>query len=465
MSFISITFILYVALINLIFYCCPLKGRNITLLLASMVYFWFASGYGILYLLWGLFLSYAFGIAKEKQIRLAEYKIGLWVTIIALLLPLFFLKYIDISTLWIPVGISFYTLSLVSYVVDVFYEKYKPEKNFTDFFLFAAFFPHIVQGPIARYNKLVNYIKEKHIFDYQNFTFGWQLILWGYFLKFVIADKAGIMVNTVYGNYTELNGVYIVFAAFLYSFQLYADFFGCVNIAMGVAQTFGIKLQTNFVQPYFAVSVREFWHRWHITLSNWLRDYVYIPLGGNRKGICRQCLNILLVFTISGIWHGAGLTFLCWGVLHGLYQIVEILIERRVKLNIKTGLGVQCIKTLWTFLLVTFAWMLFRCESLPHFVDLLKYMFSCFNPEAILNGDAYYKMGLSRIETLPLIAGILALGVVDICHEKNIRIRPQIASLPGVLRWSIYLATIMFVLIFGTYGPAYSANQFIYGQF
>ena len=465
MTFISITFIMYVALINIIFYCCPLKGRNVTLLLASIAYYWLASGYGILYLFWGVCWAYTFGLVKDKRMPLTEKKIGLWTTIIALLVPLVTLKYIDIETLWVPIGISFYTLSLISYVVDIYYEKYSPEKNPADFFLFAMFFPHIVQGPIARYDKIVKNIKENHRFDYQNFTFGWQLILWGYFLKFVIADKSGIIVNTVYENYTELNGLYIVFAAFLYSIQLYADFLGCVNIAMGVAQTFNIKLQTNFNQPYFATSVRDFWHRWHMTLSSWLRDYIYILLGGNRKGIYRQCLNILIVFTISGIWHGAGITFLCWGVLHGLYQTVEIFIGRYNKVNIHSGTGIKCIKALWTFILVTFAWMLFRSESLPQFIDLLKNMFSCFNPEALLDGDAYYKMGLTRMETLPLIAGIVTLGGIDICHEKNISIRSKIATLPCVLRWVIYLATIMFVLIFGTYGPAYSANQFIYGQF
>lgn len=273
------------------------------------------------------------------------------------------------------------------------------------------------------------------------------------------------MVNTVYGNYEELSGVYIWFATFLYSIQLYADFFGCVNIAMGVAQTFGIKLQTNFNQPYFATSVRDFWRRWHMTLSNWLRDYVYIPLGGNRKGIYRQCFNILIVFIISGIWHGAGITFLCWGILHGLYQIIEILVERYKKGNVNVGIGIKFMKILWTFILVTFAWMLFRAESLSQFAYLLKNMFSCFNPEALLDGDAYYKMGLSRIETLPLIVGIVALGISDLCHERGISIRSKIAALPCPLRWGIYLLTIMFVLVLGTYGPAYSANQFIYGRF
>ena len=424
-----------------------------------------ASGWGILYLLWGVFGAYTFGLAKEKKMYFAEKKIGLWIVIIALLAPLVALKYIGISTLWVPMGISFYTLSLVSYVVDIYYEKYTPEKKFVDFFLFSAFFPHIVQGPIARYDKIIKNIKEKHRFNYQNFTFGWQLILWGYFLKFVIADKAGIMVNTVYGNYEELSGVYIWFATFLYSIQLYADFFGCVNIAMGVAQTFGIKLQTNFNQPYFATSVRDFWRRWHMTLSNWLRDYVYIPLGGNRKGIYRQCFNILIVFIISGIWHGAGITFLCWGILHGLYQIIEILVERYKKGNVNVGIGIKFMKILWTFILVTFAWMLFRAESLSQFAYLLKNMFSCFNPEALLDGDAYYKMGLSRIETLPLIVGIVALGISDLCHERGISIRSKIAALPCPLRWGIYLLTIMFVLVLGTYGPAYSANQFIYGRF
>ena len=175
-----------------------------------------------------------------------------------------------------------------------------------------------------------------------------------------------------------------------------------------------------------------------------------------------QCLNILIVFAVSGIWHGVGLTFFCWGILHGLYQVAEIIFDKRRKTQRgKKGL----VSMILTFLLVTFAWMLFRAESLSHFADLIKNMFACFNPEAILDGDAYYKMGLSRLETLPLVVGILSLFFVDYLHERGINVRENIARTPMAIRWLIYLLMIISVLVFGTYGPAYSANQFIYGQF
>lgn len=312
-----------------------------------------------------------------------------------------------------------------------------------------SFFPQIVQGPIARFDCWKNNLNKIYKFEYKEYTFGWQLIVWGYFLKFVVADKAGIMVNTVYENLVELPGIYILTAAILYSIQLYADFCGCVNIAIGTAQTFGIVLQPNFRQPYFAESIRDFWRRWHLTLSNWLRDYVYIPLGGNQKGKVRQCINILVVFVVSGIWHGFGLNFVLWGILHGIYQVFEIIFDR-IGLPVNRKQGNRCsqiIKISISFALVTFGWMLFRAQSVEQFFNLVRLMFSVWNPEAILDGDAYYRMGLSRLQTFPLILGIAGLFVVDLLHERGISIRKKVSEYPIVLRWMIYLAIIMFILI------------------
>lgn len=487
MSFISIYFVLFVLLINFIYYCIPLRFRHTALAGASLVFCIIGSSAAVLWLLFSALAAYCYGIGAARKIAFFKSRSGLCLTIILIIAPLILLKYWNFfGELWhgskptvfsdmlLPVGISFYTLTLISYTVDIYKENYQPEKRFERFFLFAAFFPQILQGPIARYDKISETLFAGHKFSYREFTFGWQMILWGYFLKFVIADKAGIMINTVYGDAAQLQGIYIVAAAILYSIQLYADFMGCVNIALGAAQTFGIRLQHNFRQPYFATSIREFWRRWHITLSNWLRDYIYIPLGGSRKGIARQCINIVVVFGISGLWHGTGLTFICWGLLHGIYQILEILFSNiRKDKNIRkksdtVGRGRflgKAVKTGITFLLVTFAWMLFRAESMEHFISLISNMFACFNPEAILDGDAYYKMGLSRIQTLPLIFGIACMAAADLCHEKGRSIREWVAERPLGIRWMIYLSAIAFVLIFGTYGPAYAGNQFIYGQF
>lgn len=454
MSFISVHFVIYVLLVNLIYYSVPVKYRRFVLLVSSLFYVALYSKTALLLMLGAILISYGYGRMIVVRPSWAKRKYLLALVIAVLLLPLACVR--AFPSMIAPIGLSFYTLSLISYIVDVYQGKYGQEESLGKFVLFATFFPQSVQGPIARYDKIAGSLLKEHKFNYREFTFGWQLILWGYFLKFVVADKAGIMVNTVYGNCEEFPGFYLVFAALLYSIQLYADFSGCVNIALGVAQSLGISLQPNFRQPYFAGSIQDFWRRWHMTLSTWLKDYIYIPLGGNRHGTVRKYVNILIVFGISGIWHGAGITFLLWGLLHGLYQIVEryFIVKNKIWTRLRT------------FLMVTFAWILFRAESMQHFFSIIKNMFAAFNPQAILNGDAYYRMGLSRVQTLPLIFGIVLLLAVDFLHEKKeISIRAELAKLPLVVRWGIFLAGIMMTLILGTYGPAYADNQFIYGKF
>lgn len=454
MSFISVYFVIYVFIVNIVYYSVPVKYRKAVLLSASILYILLYSKLAAVLMLAAIVLSYGYGRCFYGNAAWCKSKAALAVVIVLLLMPLIGIRVL--SDFIAPIGLSFYTLSLISYVSDIYQKKYLPEKNFGQFLLFASFFPQSVQGPIARYDKVSGELFTPHVFCYREFTFGWQMVLWGYFLKFVVADKAGIMVDTVYANCGEFQGVYLIFAAFLYSIQLYADFSGCVNIALGVAQSFGIYLQPNFRQPYLADSVQDFWRRWHMTLSTWLRDYVYIPLGGNRKGTFRKYVNILIVFGISGIWHGVGLNFLVWGLCHGVFQIVE----RFCIIKNKTFERIR------TFLMVTFAWMLFRAENMGHFLSMLKNMFATFNPEAILDGDLYYRMGLTRLQTLPLILGIVLLFVTDYIHEKKkISIREKIAKAPMPVRWAVFLLGIMITLVLGTYGPAYAENQFIYGKF
>lgn len=471
MSFISIYYVIFVAFLNLVFYTVPVRGRIKVILAGSLLYVFLYSKGAALWLIGAVLVTFLYGRALGNNEEGKGRAAGLAAVIALLIFPLALFKAAGVWDGWrsllVPVGISFYTLSLISYAVDIYRKKYEPERNLVSFMVFAIFFPQIVQGPIARFDKWKKNMEAGRRFDYKEFTFGWQLILWGYFLKFVVADKAGIMVNTVYGNYTKMQGLYIAVAAALYSIQLYADFSGCVNIALGTAQTFGFQLSPNFRQPYFALSIRDFWRRWHMTLSGWLRDYIYIPLGGSRKGTVRQCINILIVFGVSGIWHGAGPTFLVWGIFHGACQAAEVVADkiRKNKKDKKPGMIGMGVRMGITFLLVTFAWMVFRADSLSHFVNLIKNMFAIWNPEVILDGDAYYKMGLSRLQTVPLVLGIVSLFGADFLHEKNISIREWTARRPLVIRWVFYLAMIMTVLVFGTYGPAYAANQFIYGRF
>lgn len=226
----------------------------------------------------------------------------------------------------LPMGISFYTLQIIAYVVDVYRGKYPAEKNFLQYMLFVMYFPQILQGPIARFDQLKKQLCSGHTFSYATFVGGFELMIWGYFQKLVIADRAAVIVDRLFGEYRSYTGVYMLLAGVLYSIQLYTDFNGCVCIARGASEMLGITLAENFDHPYFATSIQDFWHRWHMSLSSWLRDYVYIPLGGNRKGKLRKYVNILLTFLVSGLWHGMGLTYLVWGFLHGLYQIMGSLL-------------------------------------------------------------------------------------------------------------------------------------------
>jgi len=249
-------------------------------------------------------------------------------------------------------------------------------KNPAKFTLFMAFFPQILQGPIPRFGQLAPQLYAPHRFRYETFCSGMQLMLWGYIQKMVIADRAAVLVDYVYGNAEQFYGITLLTASLFYSLQIYADFSGCVDIERGTAEMFGIDLAKNFERPYFATSIQDFWRRWHISLSSWLRDYVYIPLGGNRKGLARKYVNILIVFFVSGLWHGVGLHFLFWGLLHGAYQVAGALWQR-----IRTAFAARrkkpaqvlsparlCVRRAWkiffTFNLVNLAWIFFRVPSL-----------------------------------------------------------------------------------------------------
>ena len=295
----------------------------------------------------------------------------------------------------LPLGISFYTLQVVGYCIDIYRGKYPAETNFAKYLLFVSFFPQIVQGPIARYDQLGTQFSQRSPFDYTQVKYGVQLMLWGFFKKMVIADRAALLVNQVFSNYRDYAGFPLVIAGIFYSIQIYTDFSGCVDIARGAAQIFGIKLSHNFDHPYFALSVQDFWRRWHISLSTWLRDYIYIPLGGNRRGRGRKYLNILATFLVSGLWHGVGWQYVVWGLLHGLYQVIGSLLQpvrdwlvRAFSVN-RDSFSHKFFKGLVTFHLVSFAWIFFRSPSLTDAVLYIKYMFSRFNPWVFFDNSLY----------------------------------------------------------------------------
>ncbi|PIV92368.1 MAG: membrane-bound O-acyltransferase family protein, partial [Flavobacteriaceae bacterium CG17_big_fil_post_rev_8_21_14_2_50_33_15] len=264
----------------------------------------------------------------------------------------------------LPVGISFYTFQTVSYSIDIYKKKLPATKDFIAFATFVSFFPQLVAGPIERATHLLPQILSNRIYNYANISKGVKLMIWGFFLKLVVADRAAIYVNAVYNHVEQHDGLSFIAATILFSFQIYGDFAGYSLIAIGVAKLFGLDLMTNFCRPYFASSISEFWTRWHISLSTWFKDYVYIPLGGNRVVKWRWLFNLFITFLISGLWHGANWTFVFWGALNGCYLILEAIVFKRRRDGI--------FNIVFTFILINFAWIFFRANSITEALYIIK---------------------------------------------------------------------------------------------
>jgi alginate O-acetyltransferase complex protein AlgI len=363
----------------------------------------------------------------------------------------------------LPVGISFYTFQSMSYTIDVYRGRIQPEKHVGIVAAYVAFFPQLVAGPIERATNLMPQFNERKLFDEERTVSGLQLILWGFFKKVVIADRLAIYVNTVYNDVHNYSGVSLWLATFFFAFQIYCDFSAYSDIAIGTARILGFNLMENFRQPYFARSVGEFWGRWHISLSTWFRDYVYIPLGGNRVPVGRHLLNIMIVFLLSGLWHGAGWTFIIWGTLHGLAVVGQNgmrylgweLFPR------SAGWMVAGLKILLTFGFVCFSWIFFRANSLEDAQYIVGHLL-VFDPTADVT--AMFAEGLLGAQTefmlsMGLIAGLL---VMDALATRTPL--PEVARrLPLAVRWPVYYALGTAVVFSGLYGTG--AQQFIYFQF
>ena len=332
-----------------------------------------------------------------------------------------------------------------------------------------SFFPQILQGPIPRWSELSPQLFEGHEITGKNLLEGLQLVLWGFFLKWMIADKAAIVVNQVFDSFPSYQGVYVFLAGILYSLQLYTDFLACVTLSQGVAQLFGISLTDNFRQPYFSRSIREFWQRWHISLSRWLKDYVYIPLGGNRKGTLRKYVNLLLTFLVSGLWHGGGVKFLVWGLMHAVYQIAASLIQRprnRLYLALQMpedSLPRRLLSTLGTCFWVMLAWIVFRADSLAQGLGMLRSLATVWNPWVWFDGSLL-ELGLPGKEWNVLLLSLAILFAVSVLQRK-LRLRDWINRQHLLIRWSIYLLAILAIYFMGTYGEGFRTQDFIYGAF
>lgn len=351
----------------------------------------------------------------------------------------------------VPVGISFFTFQAVGYMIDAYYGRIKAERNIIDYMLFISFFPSIVSGPINKASLVIPQIKSfRPYFDYEKAVEGLKFILWGMFMKVVVADRVGLYVDVVLSSYLNYTGVTCFVASILYTIQIYADFAGYSLMALGVGKTLGFELTENFKRPYFSVSITEFWHRWHISLSTWLKDYVYIPLGGSRCSKLKNYWNIFVTFLVSGIWHGANWTFIVWGCMHGLTQIVE------KALGIQKYKGqnklVKASRIIFTFMLVNFAWVFFRMPTLSDAYGVITRMFDFSLPKSIM---------LDVVNLPFILLAISILFIKDFYDEFFPNKIKLMSSRHMVIRWVTYLVILIIILSAGVLG----SDQFIYANF
>lgn len=362
----------------------------------------------------------------------------------------------------LPIGLSFHTFQAMSYTIEVYRGHQKAERHFGIYALYVMFFPQLVAGPIERPQNLLHQFRETHRVDYHRLVAGLRLILFGLFKKTVVADNLAQVVNKVYATPSDYSGPILLLATLFFTFQIYCDFSGYSDIAIGIARVMGYDLMTNFRRPYFANSIGEFWRRWHISLSTWFRDYLYVPLGGNRVALPRVCLNLMLVFLLSGLWHGAGWTFIAWGALHGAYLVGGKLTSRgRRSIRERCGLG-RFPRLLWiwqsgcVFALVTLAWVFFRARSFHDASYILTHM---FNPAGFQLGSLG-GVGLPLFEMVIAIISMVLLLVTDRLMESPPRWVVDLWA-ARACRWSVYLTGFYAIVFFGCFGRV----EFIYFQF
>ena len=485
MNFNSIQYLVFLAVNVALYYLLPRRARNFQLLLASYYFYMCWNPVYALLMLFSTAVTYGCGLLVGYTVW---GKRRLWValSLVLNLGVLFFFKYYNFAAdvltrgldylglsmdvplldVLLPVGISFYTFQALGYTIDVYRKDVPAERNFFDYALFISFFPQLVAGPIERSGNILHQLKEYHPFRYENLRAGMTPVVWGLFKKVVIADNLAVLVNTVYNAPQGQGGGAFLVATAAFAFQIYCDFSAYSDIARGSAKMLGFQLMENFNCPYFSQSIKEFWRRWHISLSSWFKDYLYFPLGGSRKGKGRTCLNILIVFFVSGLWHGAALTFVAWGLLNGLYQVVSLLFDPlRKKAMEKLGLSgkelpLQLFRVAVTFCLTCLAWVLFRANSLTDALTAYQALLSL--PATGFAGTLAALGQPNRV--LALLAGCVALlGVMDwAIHQKDLfpRLERTVAA-----RYGLCFLFIAGMLVFGSYGEGYDPQAFVYFQF
>lgn len=531
MSYTSFIYLVFLAIACLIYYIVPLKNRWMVMLAANIVFYAAAGWDNLVYLIGAILISYLAaikmgelheefkGIKKQgdydrKQLKVIKatfekrrrkYLLFGLVTVIGALCVVKYTNFVlknanrllniaglgrDSMTvkLIVPLGVSFFTFQIISYLVDVYKGDIAAQKNFLRYALYISFFPSVTQGPIPRYSQLGTQLETPQKFDYDNIRDGAVWIMWGFAKKLILAERLAVFVSSIYDNYTSYRGVVLVLATMAYSIQIYADFSSCMDIATGSARMFGIELTPNFLRPYFSKTMPEFWRRWHVTLGNWFKDYVFFPfsisqslLKLNKKArktfgdgagrIIASSLPILLVWALTGIWHGASWKFVIWGLFHGTLIILSTIFtpyNQKVlkKFDIRTDcFSFRLFQMVRTFLLCCVGRVFFRADGLRAALGIFRQILSGVGLSQIINGNLY-NYGLNQKNMLVVMIAMLILLLVSILEEKSDESMVKLLGKQNMIfRWIIIYALFFAVLVFGKYGPGYDAAGFIYEQF
>ncbi len=472
MLFNSLHFALFFPIVTLGYFLLPPRLRWIWLLAASCYFYMAFVPLYLLILVFTIVVDYVAGLMIEGA-QGRQRKVFLIASLIANIGVLSVFKYFNFFNdnlahlarlldwnysisnlaLILPIGLSFHTFQSMAYTIEVYRGNFKAERHFGIFALYVMFYPQLVAGPIERPQNLLPQLRATWTFDYVRIVDGLQLMAWGFFKKVVIADRLAVAVNAVYDKPWLYSGFPLLLATWFFAIQIFCDFSGYSDIAIGAAQVMGHKLMTNFRQPYFADSVTEFWKRWHISLSTWFRDYLYIPLGGNRKGAAREYFNVLVVFLLSGLWHGANWTFVIWGALNGLF----IAAERFAGPAAESGRWHKIVRIFFTFNLISLGWVFFRAKNVTEAFYILRNILPGFIGPDLLNLMRH--VGWSRV-----LLGCALIFFLEAIHllQRRTGIRRELRARPALVRWAVYCCGVMSLLMLGDFA---SAQQFIYFQF
>lgn len=486
MLFNSLPFLIFFPCVFVLYYALPFRFRKYMLLAASYYFYMCWKPEFIVLILFSTLVDYFCGLGMARYPGRKKWLLALSLTMNLGLL--FFFKYLNFFgetltalcravsipfsapalNIILPVGISFYTFQTLSYTLDVYRGRLEPERDFVTFALFVSFFPQLVAGPIEKASNLLPQLKEEHRFTYENASWGAKLMAWGFFKKMVVADQlAVLLVDPVYQNPGSYEGGILVLATCAFAFQIYCDFGGYSDIARGCARMMGVRLMVNFKSPYFfSHSIGNYWQRNHISLSQWFTEYVYIPLGGSRKGRVKQYWFTTITFFLSGLWHGAEWSFVVWGLLQALYLNLERLCRRPKEPPRSPPLRLLAIVT--TFGLSCFSLIFFRAANIGEALYVVRHSLWGIGSPVVYCRTAvdqlFTALGLGMAEIAMLLGVLLLLFLFDLADEKGDAIA-MVSAWPAAVRWACYLGLVMIVLIFGIYGPGYDVRAFAYFDF